>query len=178
MKTAATSLNRVVVLHNIRSLHNVGSIFRTADGAGFGKIYLCGITPLPVDRFERLQPDFAKVALGAEKSVAWEKAARTAPLLKRLKREGFKIFAVEQDPRSLPYGRWPRPGAGEKIALVMGAEVEGLPKKLLDQADRIFEIPMRGTKESLNVAVAFGIAAYGVDLPNGKRGEKRKRKNG
>lgn len=164
--------NVVAVLCDIRSVHNVGSIFRTADAAGVSKIYLCGITPAPVDRFGRPRSDFAKVSLGAERYVAWEQAASAARLLGRLKREGFKIFAVEQSAKSISYLSL-KPQRG-KIALVFGNEVRGLPPALLKRADRILEIPMRGAvvrqachprhtgrgKESLNVAVAFGIVAY------------------
>lgn len=158
----------VVILHNIRSLHNVGSIFRTADGAGFSRVYLCGITPEPTDKLGRLRSDFAKVALGAEGFVAWEKVDRVTPLIARLRKQGYVIYAVEQDSRSLPFNRWSqvsgrkRSAQNSKIALIMGSEVDGLPKSVLDKADHILEIPMRGGKESLNVAVAFGVAAYKI----------------
>jgi tRNA G18 (ribose-2'-O)-methylase SpoU len=147
----------VGVLVNIRSLHNTGSIFRTADGAGVRKIYLAGITPEPSDRLGKLRGDFAKVALGAEKSVPFAKVTRALPLLKKLRKEGYAIFAVEQDKRSVPYYAVKAP---LKIALVMGSEVEGLPRPVLKAADSIIEIPMQGEKESLNVGVAFGIVAY------------------
>jgi 23S rRNA (guanosine2251-2'-O)-methyltransferase len=97
----------IVILHNIRSLHNVGSIFRTADAAGVGKIYLCGITPMPIDRFGKVRPQFAKVSLGAEKFVAWEYVRNAASVIKKLKSPpaggGYKIFAVEQAKKSVPY---------------------------------------------------------------------------
>jgi tRNA G18 (ribose-2'-O)-methylase SpoU len=159
----------VAVLHNIRSVYNVGSIFRTADGAGFSRVYCCGVTPTPFDRFGHIRPDFAKVALGAERSVAPERRAATLPLLKKLKREGYAVLAVEQEERSVPFykvagSRLARPGQRgpdrRKIALVVGNEVRGLPPSILKIADVILEIPMHGAKESLNVAVAFGIAAY------------------
>ena len=96
-----------VVLHDIRSLHNVGSILRTADAAGIRKIYLCGITPVPVDRFGKIRPRLAKVSLGAEKTVPWEpvKSSEEIKLLKKLKREGYKILAIEQSKKSIPYYR-------------------------------------------------------------------------
>ncbi len=152
----------VVVLHNIRSVHNVGSIFRTADAAGVNKIYLAGITPTPLDRFGRWRKDFAKVSLGAEKNVDWEKAALTGRVLGTLKKGGYRIFAVEQSKKSIPYHKLfgSRRTKNNKLALVMGSEVKGLSPSILNKADKILEIPMRGKKESLNVAVAFGIAVY------------------
>ncbi len=148
-----------VVLHNVRSVHNVGSIFRTADAAGARKIYLCGVTPAPFDRLKNIRPDFAKVALGAHEYVPWESARSTAAVIKKLKREGYRIFAIEQSPRAIPYFELPEHG---KFCLVLGAEVKGLPPSVLALADKILEIPMRGKKESLNVAVAFGVVAFGL----------------
>ncbi len=151
----------VVVLHNIRSLHNVGSMFRTADASGVSKIYLCGITPKPVDVLGKYRGQVAKVALGAEWTVPWEHVRSTTALLKKLKKEGYKIFSVEQSKKSIPYHTLnPKPYALRKVALVMGNEVRGLPRSILIKSDKILEIPMRGKKESLNVSVAFGIAVY------------------
>src|ERR1700735_4083821 len=93
----------VVILHDVRSAHNVGSIFRTADAAGVEKIYLCGITPAPIDRFKEVRPDFAKVALGAEKYVGWESVKTTTAAIRQLKKDGFQVFALEQSKRSTPY---------------------------------------------------------------------------
>lgn len=154
-----------VALNNVRSVHNVGSIFRTADAAGAEKIYLCGITPAPLDRLKCLRPDFAKVALGAQDYVPWESAKNTVAALKRLQCDGWGIFAVEQSPRATPYYRLSRAAfapAKKKFCLVLGDEVRGLPPSVLALADRILEIPMHGKKESLNVAVAFGIVAFGL----------------
>ncbi|MDP3725343.1 MAG: RNA methyltransferase [Nanoarchaeota archaeon] len=155
----------VAVLHNIRSVYNVGSIFRTADAAGIEKVYLCGVTPTPIDRFGRERRDFHKTALGAEKIVPWEYAPSTLPLLRRLKKEGYGIVAVEQDSRAvsiwkLGFQRKPSFQAPQKVVLVFGDEVQGLSAAILKRADRILEIPMFGKKESLNVSVAFGIVAY------------------
>lgn len=161
------------ILHNIRSLHNVGSIFRTADAAGIEKIYLCGITPRPVDRFRKFRPQLMKVALGAEKCVSWEYARRAVDVIKELRAEGYKILAVEQDKKSVPYyrvkghGSRRRRGYGgqagvKKIALIFGNERVGIPPSILKLADKILEIPMRGKKESLNVSVAFGIVIFGL----------------
>jgi tRNA G18 (ribose-2'-O)-methylase SpoU len=151
----------VVILDNIRSLHNVGSIFRTADAVGVEKLYLCGITPAPRDRFGEVPLPLAKVALGAEKTVAWEKAASTSRLITKLKKEGFKILALELDAAAVPYYALSTTDHSlKKIALVLGAEVEGVSPAILKKCDTIIEIPMQGIKESLNVGVAFGIAAY------------------
>lgn len=153
----------VILLQDIRSLHNVGSILRTADGADVQKVYLCGITPSPLDRFGVVRADVAKVALGAEKTVEWEQVASTSRLVASLKKEGFKIVALEQDKKSVPYNtlsltRYPL----DKIALILGEEVHGIPPALLQKCDTIIEIPMSGAKESLNVSVAFGVAAFAL----------------
>lgn len=185
----------IVILHNIRSIHNVGSIFRTADAAGVEKIYLCGITPSPLDRFGKINPRFAKVSLGAERTVAWEKCRRAGDVIKKLKKDGFKILAIEQDEKAIPYNRADViaspakrgeaiPVTGKEIAsssrrggtpcnddgtngtnefaLILGNEIRGLPRSILNKCDKILEIPMRGQKESLNVAVAFGIVVFNI----------------
>lgn len=152
-----------VVLHDVRSVHNVGSIFRTADAVGAEKIVLCGITPRPVDRLQQVRPDFAKVALGAEKYVPWHFVKDTEMALAELVRDGYRVLAVEQDARSVPYPRVALT-SDDRVALVMGNEVQGLPPSVLKRADRVIEIPMRGKKESLNVAVAFGVVAFGLVL--------------
>jgi tRNA G18 (ribose-2'-O)-methylase SpoU len=153
----------IVILHNVRSTHNVGSIFRTADAAGCEKIYLCGITPAPTDRFDRVNEKISKVALGAENFIPWEKVGETIRLIKKLKKDGYKILAVEQSSRSVPYQKIKLSKKDlEKIALVLGNEIKGLPPAVLHLADKILEIPMCGKKESLNVAVAFGIVAFNL----------------
>lgn len=148
-------------MHNIRSGHNVGSIFRTADAAGFEKIYLCGVTPTPTDEFNQPRPQVTKVSLGAENYIKWEQVRQSYRIIERLKKEGYQIFAIEQDKRSTPYFKtkvsrrdW------DKIALVVGNEINGLPESVLKRADKILEIPMTGKKESLNVSVAFAVAAF------------------
>ena len=174
----------IVILHNIRSLHNVGSIFRTADAAGVEKIYLCGITPAPVDIFGKPRQQLTKVSLGAEKYVRWERIKSTTKLIDKLRQDGYKIFCVEQSKKSIPYYRLSkqlsyaddrqRRIVNRKIALVLGNEIKGLPASILKRADKILEIPMQEAmvrqahhprhlgrgKESLNVAVAFGIVAF------------------
>ncbi|MBI2603966.1 MAG: RNA methyltransferase [Candidatus Harrisonbacteria bacterium] len=155
----------VVILHNIRSLHNVGSIFRTADAAGIEKLYLCGITSTPFDVFGHPRAQIAKVALGAEKTVPWEHARSTTKTIERLKRDGYKIVALEQSKKSAPYYTLRATRfALRKVALVVGHEVKGTPA-ILKRCDAVIEIPMYGKKESLNVAVAFGIVAFGLRLP-------------
>lgn len=141
----------ILVLPNIRSRFNVGSIFRTADGAGVAKIFLCGITPTPP------HDKIAKVALGAEKTMSWEYFRQTAPLLKKLRAANYHMVALEQSARSIPYTSF-RPAG--KIALVLGNEVTGLPKQWLKLCDTVIDIPMRGHKESLNVSVAAGVAIF------------------
>lgn len=166
-----TNADVVAILHNIRSLHNVGSIFRTADGAGIKKLYLCGATPSPLDRFGESRQQLAKVSLGAEKYVVWESAKSAATVIKKLKKDGYKILAVEQSSGSIPYFKLPAKFyiLHSKFCLVVGNEVRGLPPSILKLADKILEIPMRGRKESLNVSVAFGIMAYVISC--GGRGD-------
>jgi tRNA G18 (ribose-2'-O)-methylase SpoU len=146
-----------VVLPNIRSAHNVGSIFRTADGAGVSRIYLAGYTPRPVDRFGRIDKTLSKTALGAEKTVAWERHREPSKLLRTLKAEGWHIVGVEQDKRSRDYRSSRAKG---KTAFVFGNEVRGLSRTLRSLCDELIEIPMHGTKESLNVSVAAGIVLF------------------
>ncbi|MEK7507540.1 MAG: TrmH family RNA methyltransferase [Patescibacteria group bacterium] len=164
----------VAVLCDIRSIHNVGSIFRTADGACVSKIYLCGITPSPVDRIGNYIRQFSKVSLGAERHLEWEKAKSALRVVKKLKAEGFKILAIEQAKNSIFYYKAKMRGGASKIALVVGSEIGGVPQAVLKLTNEILEIPMRGAivrharhprrtgsgKESLNVSVAFGIVAY------------------
>lgn len=150
-----------LALHNIRSCHNVGSIFRTGDAAGVSKIYLCGETPSPIDRFGRARQDIAKVALGAEKSVEWEYVKDIQEVLTNLKKEKYKILALEQDKRSIDYRK---AKVSDKTLLILGNEVKGIEKEILDQCDEILEIPMKGEKESLNVAVSAGIALFSLGL--------------
>ncbi len=145
--------NVVLVLHNVRSRFNVGAIFRTADAAGVKKIYLCGITPAPP------HPKIDKVALGAEKTVPFEKVKHTSVLLKKLKSEKIRLIALEQSKSSKPYyqlkKRFP-------LALIVGAEVKGLPASLQKLCNNVIDIPMHGHKESLNVAIATGIVLFDI----------------
>lgn len=146
----------ILILENIRSTHNVGAIFRTADAAGCSKIYLIGYTPLPVDRFGKPRKDVAKAALGAELTVPWEYRKTIAPIVNTLKKEGYTILSLEQDARSVPHHRI----KVRKFALIVGNEVDGVSTYTLSKSDNIIEIPMKGSKESLNVSVATGIALF------------------
>lgn len=150
----------VVILDNIRSAHNVGAIFRTADGAGVGKLYICGYTPIPETSGKKQGTSkIAKTALGAEQAVPWEHHAHAWRLIKKLKQEGVMIVALEQSNQSIDYKKF-KPPVGKTIALILGNEVDGVSKTLLKYADAVIDIPMRGHKESLNVSVAAGIALY------------------
>ena len=151
--------NSVLVLDNIRSAHNVGSLFRTADAVGVEKIFLCGTTPSPIDRFGRERNDIAKVALGAEKTIAYESVVSTSDAVLKLKADGYQIIAIEQSPHAVDYKtvvpKFP-------VAFVLGTEVTGLSKEILNLADVVAEIPMQGKKESLNVVVAGGVALFRI----------------
>lgn len=149
----------VVALSDIRSTHNVGSILRTCDSAGVGRVILAGFTPLPVDRFGRLRKDIAKVALGAENTVKCEPVSNAVDALSELRAHGYQIVGLEQSPKSIDYKSF---APVDKFALVLGNEVEGLSKEVLSACDVVVEIPMRGKKESLNVSVAFGIALFRI----------------
>lgn len=146
-----------VLLHNIRSTHNVGSIFRTADAAGVSRVYVSGYTPSPIDRFGRAQKDIAKTALGAERSLPWERPASPAKLIKKLKAQKWDIVGVEQDARSKDYRTFK---ARKKTLFVFGNEVRGISSGLRATCDVLLEIPMYGKKESLNVSVAAGIILF------------------
>lgn len=156
-KTTKRTIQAALVLDTIRSAHNVGSIFRTADAIGVSHIYLCGTTPCPRDRFDRPRKDIAKVALGAEKTIAWTYCATTESALTMLKKEGFVLYALEQSESAIDYKKV-APKNTEKWALVLGNEVGGITQEVLQLCDTVIEIPMRGEKESLNVSVAAGIA--------------------
>ncbi len=155
----------IVILSGIRSLHNVGSIFRTADASGVKKIYLCGITPKPIDRFGNPEKNLEKVSLGAEKSIPWQYLKTTSQAIKNLKNDGYHIVALEQSSKSINFNELNnkiRSNKISKIAIILGGEVAGISKTILEKSDTILEIPMYGKKESLNVSVAFGVAVYGI----------------
>ena len=147
----------ILILNDIRSVENVGAMFRTADAAGIDKIYLTGYTPCPLDRFGRKRGDLAKSALGAEEFVKWEQKKNVLPLLTKLKKEKYLIIGIEQDKKSIDYKKVK---LQNKNVFIIGTEVTGIPKNILKKCDIIAEIPMRGKKESLNVSVATGIALF------------------
>ena len=164
-----------ILLHNVRSAHNVGSIFRTGDAARVSRIFLSGYTPVPIDRFGRVQKEISKTALGAEKTLMWEYYVSSTPLITRLKKEGWRIIGVEQDERAKNFRSFQPSG---RTLFIFGNEVRGLSKQLRHLCDALVEIPMRGTmvrqahhpknqnpehrrgKESLNVSVAAGIILF------------------
>jgi len=153
----------IVILHNIRSVQNVGAMFRTADAAGVDKIYLTGYTSTPLDRFGRKRKDLAKSALGAEEYVPWEQKKNIYALLAKLKQQKYFIIGIEQDKKSIDYRKLASYKLkAKKLVFIVGAEVEGIPKNILKKCDVIAEIPMKGQKESLNVSVALGIVLFGV----------------
>ena len=147
----------VLILDNIRSLYNVGAIFRIADSAGINKIYLGGITAW---KDGVLNPRVKKTALGAEKNICWEHYWHTFKIVDKLKKQGFQIVALEQTPKSISYRKF-KPKF--PLALVVGNEKRGVSPALLKRADKIIELPMKGKKKSLNVAVATGIAVYEIN---------------
>jgi len=156
-----------LVLHDIRSIHNVGSIFRTAEGFGVKKIYLSGYTPSPDNGLPHVRKKIAdrlhKTALGAEKLVSNEYVNDIFVLIDDLRKSGYKIVGLEQDERSIKLSDY-KIDKNVKIALLLGEEVKGITTELRDKCDELVEIPMFGKKESFNVAVATGIALYELTL--------------
>ncbi|TSC63195.1 MAG: tRNA/rRNA methyltransferase SpoU [Parcubacteria group bacterium Athens0416_74] len=148
-----------VLLHNIRSAHNAGSIFRTCDAAGVTHVYLSGYTPRPIDRFGRPQKDIAKTALGAETSLRWRYVKSPGPLLRAMRKDGWHIVGIEQHARSHDYRALKK---GERTLFILGNEVRGISPQMLANCDDIVEIPMHGKKESLNVSVAAGVVLFGT----------------
>ena len=147
----------IIILNNIRSAHNVGSIFRTAEASGVKKMFLTGYTPTPIDRFGRKQGMISKTALGAEDAVLWKYLKTVHSLLASLKGEGYEIIGVEQSSKSIPYKK---AKVSKKRVFIFGNEVRGLSKQLQKKCDKIIEIPMSGKKESLNVSVSAGIILF------------------
>jgi tRNA G18 (ribose-2'-O)-methylase SpoU len=152
---------KVAVLDNLRSVYNVGSIFRTCNAVGIEKIYLCGTTPTPLDKKGQKRKDFAKVALGAEDIVAWEYVEDAKIVIQKLKGEGYYIISLEQDKNAIDYKSVTIDNGGE-VVFVIGSEVDGVDHEIIKMSDVVAEIPMLGTKESLNVTIAFGIAVYRI----------------
>ena len=155
----------VLIAHNLRSCHNIGSLLRTADGLAVTKVWLTGYTPYPLSRSDPRMPHIAnkidtqirKTALGAEKSIKWEHADSIEAVVELLKTEGFTIAALEQHDTSVPLHNYKAP---QKIAIILGREVEGMEMEVIELTDICLEIPMLGKKESLNVVQAAAMAMY------------------
>lgn len=160
----------ILIAHNLRSCHNVGSLLRTADGLGIKKVYLTGYTPYPFMKndtrlphlAQKLDRQIAKTALGAEQSQPWEHVEAIEPLLRDLKRQGFVLAALEQTPNSQPLPEYRAP---QQIAIIIGREVEGLEPEVLQATDLTLQIPMFGSKESFNVVQAAAMALYHLRFP-------------
>ena len=148
-----------VLLSDVRSAHNVGALFRTAEAVGVCEIILAGYTPTPVDRFGRLRTDIAKAALGAHISVPWRHVSHAHDEIARLKEKGIQSVVLEQTAHSISYTDYV---LQSDIVLVVGNEVEGVPREVCDMADVCIEIPMSGTKESLNVTTAAGVVLFSL----------------
>lgn len=148
-----------VILHNIRSAHNVGSIFRSADGAGVSKIYLTGYTPTPRDRFGRENAEIKKTSLGATETVPYAQSDDIFSLIDSLKKEGAEVVGVEQTAQAIKYTHFVPKG---KVAFVFGNEVTGIEEDILSAIETHIQIPMSGEKESLNVSVCAGVILFHV----------------
>lgn len=154
---AADKLPFDVVLDNVRSRHNIGAVFRTADAFRLSRVHLCGISGTPPDA------EIHKTALGAEESMVWQHHDDTADCVRQLQAEGYAVFAVEQTHGSTMLGDFRVP-QGKKIAVVFGHEVYGVKQQVVDQCDGCIEIPQYGTKHSLNVSVTAGIVIYQIAM--------------
>ncbi|MFW0871315.1 MAG: TrmH family RNA methyltransferase [Patescibacteria group bacterium] len=150
----------IIVLDNIRSTHNVGAIFRTAEGVGVDEIILVGITPSPIDRFGRKRSDLAKSAVGAQELVAWKYFGTTSEAIGYVQSQADTIIALEQTPQSVDYKTISPVDNSSRVAFVVGNEIDGVSNDWLSLASHICHIPMQGQKESLNVATACGIALF------------------
>jgi len=161
----------VLIIHNVRSAHNVGALFRTADGTGVAQVFLTGYTLAPSREgaffLTAAEKALQKTALGAEKSVSWKKSASLRNTLAALRKEKFAVVALEQCERSIDYRKY---ASKSSVALIVGNEIRGVDAKILKQCDAIIEIPMHGKKNSLNVSVAGGIALYQIKGTMEKRG--------
>lgn len=150
-------MKKYLILENIRSAYNVGAMFRTAEGAGVSKIFLCGYTPTPTDRFGRTQEEIKKTSLGASEIVPWEKSDECIIVVQKLQQENVQVIAVEQTDQSIPIKELK---AIDSVAYVMGNEVEGVSEAVLAAVDQVVFLPMLGQKESLNVSTAAGVVLY------------------
>lgn len=149
----AEKKNLVVVLDNVRSMNNVGSVFRTSDAFLIEKVYLCGITATPPHN------EIQKTALGATESVDWEYVENTLDVISKLKTGGYAVYAIEQAEESLKLNEFKAEG---KVAVVFGHEVRGVQQEVVDACDNCIEIPQYGTKHSLNISVCAGVVLWEV----------------
>jgi tRNA G18 (ribose-2'-O)-methylase SpoU len=145
----------VIILDNIRSQHNVGSVFRTSDAFLIEKIYLCGITSCPPNK------EIHKTALGSTETVDWEYSEKTELIVESLKQKGYKIFSIEQTENSIMLNNF-TPKKNEKYTFIFGNEVKGVAQEVIDISDGVIEIPQIGTKHSLNISVSVGVIIWGV----------------
>ena len=150
-------MRNIIILHNIRSLLNVAAIFRTADAIGIDKIYLSGFSATPKDRFGRERNDFQKASLGAHNFIDWEYFEKVEEIFKKLKKENYKFFAIEQAENSVDYKNVK---LEEKNAFIFGNENIGVDAFSLKNSDEVLELKMRGKKESLNVSTTAGIVLF------------------
>lgn len=162
----------VIICHNLRSCHNVGSLLRTAEGLGARRVWLTGYTPYPLQKDDTRMPHIAKkldsqiskTALGAENLVKWKHQENIEPVISSLKAEGYIIAGLEQTPGSIKLPSYKSP---EKIALILGREVEGIEPEIIKLCDITLEIPMSGKKESFNVVQAAAMALYHLKYKHG-----------
>jgi|TARA_B110000977_G_scaffold83202_1_gene111184 tRNA G18 (ribose-2'-O)-methylase SpoU len=152
---AVTKTPLIVVLDNIRSLNNIGSVFRTSDAFRIEKIYLCGITATPPHK------DIQKTALGSTESVDWEYAESSLALLKKLQSNDIQVLSIEQAEKATMLNEF-TPKKNQKYALVFGNEVKGVSQEVVNNSDQVIEIPQYGTKHSLNVSVSCGVVLWDV----------------
>lgn len=166
----------ILIAHNLRSCHNIGSLLRTAEGLGLAKVIFSGYTPYPMSDSDTRLPHIAqkihkqiqKTALGAEETIQWQHLDSIEPVLEQLKADGFTVAALEQTSKSIPLPDFNPP---DKIALIVGREVEGIEEEILSLCDTALEIPMYGHKESFNVVQAAAMALYHIRFisPKGQR---------
>lgn len=161
---AAEKSPLIIVLDNVRSLNNIGSVFRTSDAFLVEKIYLCGITATPPHK------DIRKTALGATETVAWEYVENTLELVKQLQRENIKVLSVEQAENATMLDQF-YPEKNTKYALVFGNEVKGVQQEVVSASDTVLEIPQFGSKHSLNISVSFGVTVWDLMCKLGKLGQ-------
>jgi tRNA G18 (ribose-2'-O)-methylase SpoU len=145
----------IVILDNIRSAHNVGSVFRTCDAFLIDKIILCGITAIPPNK------EIRKTALGSSESVDWRYYKNTEEVIMKLKKKDYQIIAVEQANKSIKLESF-RPENEKRYAIIFGNEIKGISQKIIDNSDSVIEIPQFGTKHSLNVSVSAGIVIWDI----------------